>query len=190
MNLTNFTRVGNQKGQSIMELVVAVGIIIFALTAIITLTLYNLVGQKVSENTIIASNLAREGIEVIRNMRDISWLGGDFSETLVLASDHTVTVVFNDLTNSWSLNQTPNTITAAPLYLKNNLYVHDASGQKTNFYRLLTIDFLCSDGSIVTSGTCSGVSVVGYRVISAVRWDDRGGKVHNYQLTDYIYDWK
>jgi type II secretory pathway pseudopilin PulG len=188
MNIYN-----NQKGQGIVELVAAIAIIIFALAGIITLTLVNIIGQKASENSLIASNLAREGIEVVRNLRDTSWLTTGFLGDLVSPSDHTVTAEFDITGNVWTLNNSADSISEARLYLKNNLYVHDSVGSTpTNFYRLITVDFVCADGSVITSGTCSGGTnpVVGYRVKSKVQWHDKGGKTHNYELTDYIYDWK
>lgn len=64
----------NQHGQSLIELSVAIGIISIALLAVISLVLMSLVTQRRSGNYYIAINLAREAVEVARNIRDTNWL--------------------------------------------------------------------------------------------------------------------
>jgi hypothetical protein len=62
------------KGQGILEVVVAISVIIMGLVSIISLVIFNINTQGYSHNMLIASNLAREGVEVIRNIRDSNWL--------------------------------------------------------------------------------------------------------------------
>src|SRR5438128_2018744 len=50
-----------------------------ALTTGLGLAVYALSSAAVSKNSIIASNLAREGVEVVRMMRDSNWLAGEAS---------------------------------------------------------------------------------------------------------------
>lgn len=66
-------------GQSLIETIVAIFVLTTALTAGLGLTIYVFSSSATSQNEIIASNLAREGIEVIRMMRDSNWLAGDAS---------------------------------------------------------------------------------------------------------------
>lgn len=69
----------NQSGQSLIETIVAIFILTSALTAGLGLTIYAFSSTTTSQNQIIASNLAREGIEVVRMMRDSNWLASDVS---------------------------------------------------------------------------------------------------------------
>lgn len=64
----------DQKGQSLIELSVAVSLISIALLAIVSLVTVGIVAQRRSVNYYIAINLAREAIEVARNSRDTNWL--------------------------------------------------------------------------------------------------------------------
>lgn len=71
-NKLNFLR--EQRGQSLIELSVAVGITSIALIAILSLVMMGIVTQRRSYNYYTAINLAREAIEVARNVRDTNWL--------------------------------------------------------------------------------------------------------------------
>lgn len=67
----------NNKGQGIIEVVVAIAVIVVGLVSIISLVVFNLNVQNYNHDMLIASNLAREGIEVIRSVRDNNWLSSD-----------------------------------------------------------------------------------------------------------------
>ena len=69
---TNF-----QSGQTLIETIVAVFILTTALTAGLGLAIYAMGVSTTSQNQIVAASLAREGVEVIRVMRDSNWLVSD-----------------------------------------------------------------------------------------------------------------
>lgn len=64
----------NQRGQGLLELVIAIGVIVTGLFSVWTLYLSNFSGEQESSYRIIGSNLAREGVEVVKNIRDSNWL--------------------------------------------------------------------------------------------------------------------
>jgi type II secretory pathway pseudopilin PulG len=68
-----------QSGQTLIETIVAIFILTAALTSGLSLTVYALSNSRLSINQLIATNLAREGVEVVRMMRDTNWLEGDKS---------------------------------------------------------------------------------------------------------------
>jgi type II secretory pathway pseudopilin PulG len=70
MNLTK----SSQSGQSLIETIVAIFILVTALIAGVGLALYAVANASTNRNQIVANNLAREGIEVFRMMRDSNWL--------------------------------------------------------------------------------------------------------------------
>lgn len=71
----------DQKGQTLIETVVAVFIMIMGIVSALGLAIYSLNASTNISKQIIAVGLAREGIEVIKNMRDTNWLKDTLSTT-------------------------------------------------------------------------------------------------------------
>ena len=69
----------NQIGQTLIETIAAIFILTTALTGGLALTIYVLSNSNTSQDQIVATQLAREGTEVFRMMRDSNWLAGDVS---------------------------------------------------------------------------------------------------------------
>lgn len=65
---------GLQKGQGLLETIVAIGVIVTGLVSVMTLVISNLTGAREAALRYQAVNLAREGIEMVRNARDTGWL--------------------------------------------------------------------------------------------------------------------
>jgi hypothetical protein len=86
-NNINFFK--QRKAQGILEVVIAISVIIIGLVSIMSLVVFNINVQGYNHNMLIASNLAREGVEVVRNMRDSNWLNSkkDWDDSLITASD-------------------------------------------------------------------------------------------------------
>lgn len=190
----------NNSGQTLLEVIVALGVVLSVLITIAGLVMINLFGQKASESRIIAGNLAREGIEAMRQIRDTVKLQkttlDDFTENEYIAVAHYYVPLINTTNNSWNL-RADNINTQ--LYLKNNTYQYDASGTLSPFKRQLVIDPICQDTancSAGTTGVCEisdgiGVCVatIGYRIKSEVQWTENNQAV-NFSLTDFLYDWQ
>lgn len=64
-----------------METVIAIGIILFGLLSVLTLSTSSLVVSTVTSNEFLAANFAREGIEMARAQRDTNWLMYDTDST-------------------------------------------------------------------------------------------------------------
>jgi type II secretory pathway pseudopilin PulG len=64
----------SQAGQTLIETVVAIFIMVMGITSALGLAIYSLNASRNVSNQIIAVGLAREGIEAIKNMRDTNWL--------------------------------------------------------------------------------------------------------------------
>lgn len=65
------------RGQSMLELIVAIGIIVSSVVATIGLVIATTTTSAASKAQILAANLAREGVEVVRSLRDTNWLVAD-----------------------------------------------------------------------------------------------------------------
>ena len=62
-----------QSGFSILEIIVIVFIVSLGLLGILSLTTQNIRVQYINKNNLIASQLAQEGLELVRNIRDTNW---------------------------------------------------------------------------------------------------------------------
>ena len=63
-----------KRGETIAETVIAVAILAIGITLSSTLMANSLRNINTSKNRVIAVNIAREGIEAVRNIRDTNWL--------------------------------------------------------------------------------------------------------------------
>ena len=158
-----------QSGQSLIETIAAIFILTTALTGGLGLTIYAFSVSSLSQNEVIAANLAREGVEVVRMMRDSNWLasdvkGGpwdltacsDIGDRLCYPRTYQQAQPYNNydlslgnqravfspgVTASWSLSNTPD----YDLNLISNgsgVYVHSGSGfggTVTPFARMINI---------------------------------------------------
>ncbi len=99
----------NQSGITLIEVLVASSILIVGIVAALILAMYSLRVAEVSKQELIATNLAREGVEVVRNIRDSNWLDQsdpDWTSGLVGTGTTSYFVpVFNPLTGSWTLSE-------------------------------------------------------------------------------------
>ncbi|MBX4205129.1 MAG: type II secretion system GspH family protein [Candidatus Doudnabacteria bacterium] len=80
-------KTNSQSGQTLLETIIAIFILTTVLTAGLSLTIYSLSHSDRTGEEIIATNLAREAIDVVRNMRDTNWLESDGRATYDLATD-------------------------------------------------------------------------------------------------------
>jgi prepilin-type N-terminal cleavage/methylation domain-containing protein len=101
-----------QKGFSLLEVMVAIFILIMGLSSVLVLTTKSISGASRSTSRLIAANLAQEGIEVVKNIRDYNFNGSDpdgvwtawhatgYSNgcTLIAANQYNCSVQYNSTT--------------------------------------------------------------------------------------------
>ena len=73
----------SRPGFTLLEGIIALTVIIVGLVAGITLAVVNIGSAQNNERRIVAANLAREGIEAMRNSRDSNWLKVDLNKSYV-----------------------------------------------------------------------------------------------------------
>lgn len=190
------------KGQSLVELLIAMFVIVVGLTAATNMILSNARTQEESAARVVGANLAREGVELAKAVRDSNWIAGgstSFVAGLASGTDYTGVPrmeggVFIDFDFS------PDTIGHANAIIKQStnagsrgLFVqgNGSSGQNTIYRRLVTLAPICNDGSILSSGSsCTGGNPqVGVRVSSLAQWTNRTG-THTSLVEDEFYDWR
>lgn len=64
----------NNKGQGLIELLVSIAVIEIGIFSVWSLFLVNFNSEREAEMRIVGVNLAREGVEVVKNIRDSNWL--------------------------------------------------------------------------------------------------------------------
>ncbi len=80
-----------QQGQTLIETVVAIFIMVMGITAALGLASYSLGASTSIRKQIVGIGLAREGMEAVKNMRDTNWLNGELSTNCHNYEDLTTT---------------------------------------------------------------------------------------------------
>lgn len=155
-------------GFTILEIIVVIFIITMGLVGVLSLIIQNVQVQYVNKNNLIASQLAQECLELIRNIRDNNWLAGnDWDSGLVPENYYIV-----DYTGS--LNSVAG-ISEAKLQLRDTgFYWHDPSDPDTIFSRLITI---------------TQPSLELLNISCLVQWSEKSG-VKEYVVDTILYDWR
>lgn len=180
----------DNSGQSLMEMIFALAILLTVITAVLALAANNLGGQKESESQLLANNLAREGIEAVRGRRDSNWLAG--ANWDVAAAGWQAIAEFDSSANSWQLNFN---YADDLLYLANGVCSHNNSGQPSIFRRHLIFNDICQTNegqeAIKPDGEFCDLSEkkVGFKVKSIVGWTEHG-RSRQVVLEDLLFAWK
>lgn len=190
------------RGQTLVELLMALSVIIIGLTASAGVVFSNIRVQEISADRIVATNLAREGVEYTKSIRDSNWLANvAFDTNLHSGTDYTGVPVWVDAQFvgfdftatdmddvDWTtVKLSTNASTTGALYAQGPSY----SGTDTLFQRLVTLQPICSDASVMSEGfSCiSPLTTVGVRVTSRVSWSKRG-VMRTSTIVDELYDWR
>lgn len=190
------------RGQSLVELLIAIFVIVVGLTAATSMIFSNARTQELSAERVIAANLAREGVELAKAVRDSNWIAGgstSFAAGLASGTDYTgVPLMEGGSFGGFSF--TPNDMTHAHTLMRRSTHASSpgllvqgstASGANTIYRRLVTLAPICDDGSILSSGSsCPGGNPqIGIRASSLVQWTNRSG-THTSLVEDEFYDWR
>jgi len=178
------------RGQSFIEAIVAITIIVTSVTSSLAIVQSSVTSARISGSQVIAAGLVREGLEVVRSVRDTNWLSNrSFEVGLIQGSIKTARPFLNIADGTWSINFSTFGINdeVARMYILNQgAYVHantqPGNSSKSQFYRILTIDHICRDDSsgverIVTGVTTClpGETLVGLAVTSQVSFQGISG---------------
>ncbi len=186
--MTRFILFQNQTGQTLIEVIIALGMIVTALVTILTLTFSGISSTRASLNQMIAIELAREGIEVARGVRDSNWLRDvDWQDGLIKSGgDNTAIPVFSPEQNVWTIDFQVNSIsdsTARVFQRSNGLYLQStetvSNTVATPFSRLLHIE-------LKRIPSMAGEKLV---VASRVRWQEKG-RFRQVEVVQELFDWK
>jgi len=163
-----------KKAFTLIEIITVLFVVSLGLVGVLSLIIQNIQAQSLNKNSLMATQLAQEGIELVRKTRDTNWRKlppNRWKEGLTGPS----LSFYMDYTDS-----VPHPLVAPihmPLYLDGDgFYKHSPisidSSDPSIFSRLITIR---SSGSML-------------QVISDVSWQDRD-KTYFYSVTTYLYGW-
>ncbi|EKE19313.1 MAG: hypothetical protein ACD_9C00051G0003 [uncultured bacterium] len=170
----------SKNGFSLIEVLITLMILSVGISAITALMTGNIRTTVNAKNQIIASELAQEGIEMVRNIRESNIVAGRDSFTNLM---HTTTINqtlcridYDDDVLTWKIDDAANCNQGAAglgagnyrLYLKNGFYSHDSTGSSTKFARRMVFSQQDENGDPDTSANP-------YRILvrSIVSWDDQ-----------------
>jgi len=155
------------RGFTLIEVLVSLVIITVAMGPVIILATSAVNVTSRIEHNLIASNLAQEGIEVIRNIRDTNWANNrSFDNNLPVGTWR----VQWDTIGGGLMAVTPN-----PVLKKNNGLYNYVIGTDTVFRRTVTI-----------SKPNSGELVL----VSSVTWLERGNINRTISAESHLFNWK
>lgn len=200
------------RGNTLIELLIAMMVIFVGLFTAATLVYGNLALVQRDTDQVTAMNLAREGIELAKELRDSNWLAGKnfddgmFNPLSGSETDYTATPAWVG-TDAPSFQFTADDLTADTTVVvalsdskSPDFYANQTQppivGTPTLFQRLITFHPICDDGArtVLDSGsTCMtigpDVSKIGVRVESHIRWVRKGTRNDTTIFTD-LYDWR
>lgn len=174
-----------KSGESLVEVLIAVVIVMIFLTGILTMLHQSIFLNENIRMRVMAVNLAREGIEGVRHIRDTNWLAysGNRREKWleglgVTDSDNNKTgiIKFNDGEFEFTENET------TALYLSDGVFTHTSSTTPTPFSRKITLSL--DPVSCPPSMTCP----LRLSVTSQVTWTEEGNE-KEITLQTYLYDY-
>lgn len=158
-----------KKGFSIIEIIIILFIIAIGLLGLLSLIIQNIQSQGYNQRNFVAYQLAQEGIELIRMVRDTNWLQGEsFNEGLM--DGEYVMGYLDDLPQPAGEN-------ASDLILRqeqDGFYQHGGVAPSSGFSRKI----------ILLRENANTLSV-----LVQITWQDKGRNAF-YDLETELYDWK
>lgn len=173
----------NRAGFTIVELIITIFILSFSIFGVYNAFSTIIVLTHGASDRFIASYLAEEGLEVIRNIRDNNWISSQgWTSSLDTCQDGCQADYTTGTDLPGALSIIPWTSGLGGIYLKinNNGFYNYTSGTDTKFKRKITITFL--------SNYIMKVSV-------QVTWDEKpnvlnpSGTPGSIQAVETLYDW-
>ncbi len=154
----------NNNGFTLLETIVAVGLIVVGLISALALITTSLFYVSNIQDRLVAANLMAEGIEAVKNIRDNNWLQNRAWNNGLADGDYQVAY------DSMSLSL----YSGNPLLLDSNGLYNYTSGATTPYVRKISI---------------TNSSSYEIKVISTVTWQRRG-TTYSSSAEDHLFNWK
>lgn len=165
----------SRAGFTLIEAIVAIGIIFVGLVGVLVLLNQSVRSIRVTKSRMVAAHLAQEAIEVVVAIRDSNWAASQGWRTNIPSTTQGIV----------DYSSTAVTTTANPanycMSISGNIYTHGLPPCNTPFLRHVKI--------IDRTDTMSGTSTPFIEVRSIVSWTDTG-TTRTITVVDYLYDWR
>ncbi len=165
-----------KNGFSIIEVLIALFIISLGLVGLLSLVQMNIRVNYINKNTVLAAQLAQEGLELMRKMRDSNWINEEDGDSvgwdLNMAAGTYIVDYNDDLLSPLSPSTGINDNNAILKINSDGFYEH-TNGVNSQFRRVIVIDDKQADSFRITS-------IVSYQ---------KEGRSFDYTATDYLYNW-
>lgn len=159
------------KGFTIIETLTAISVILIGIVGIYSIVPHSLLWEQINIDRFIALQLAREGLELVRNLRDTNWIQkktwneGLTNEGLTYCSSPTLCEIDYDDSNLSS---------STDRFLKINTkgFYQYEDGKETKFKRKIEITKCKTDTECL-------------KIKTIVKWTDK-----EISLEEHLYNWK
>lgn len=193
-------------GYTLLEVIISLSVLVVGIISILTLAVGSLSTTVSALDYLVAANLAREGVELVRNQRDTNWYkGNSFDFGLTNDAYFTAVIDYNDIDASKNLvfAFVPNNIDSSACRLKRSaggVYTRD-TGANTDYYRLIYLNNVCQNLSadpivpgnetVKENGAdCSPLETkIGIDIVSKVKWTTKENP-KTVELRDRVYNWR
>lgn len=154
-----------KNGFTLVEALVALVVLSIALGPALILTSNINNTTAVIRNNLIAANLAQEGVEVIRGIRDTNWFNG------VAFDNGLADGIYRVEWNSDSVMP----LGANPPVKENNGLYNYSNGTDTIFKRTIAI---------------SKINASELRTVSEITWIEKGNRAKSVKVESHLFNWK
>lgn len=162
-----------QKGFTIIEIIVVFFVISMGLIGVLSLIVQNIQAQRIGKNELVASQLAQEGLELTRNIRDMNWItaGNAWSQDISNGGTYVFAIDYNGRS---SINPVsgPSDSTAKLKIDASGFYSHSGLTDSI-FNRAITVT---DNGDYLD-------------VQSEIEWRERSS-IYHYTANTILYDWR
>lgn len=183
----HFVLARKRTGFTLIETVVALAILAVALAGPVTLATRSIFNTRFSKNKLTASQLAAEGIEIVRQKRDSNIMAGNDWTTNICGAGSSCSYQ-GDVTGAWLSCVTCNV--ALGYDSATGLYTQGCSTNCTSFTRVITVDRSIGNERVqLPAGATTITEDNRMRITSTVTWQDNIGP-QSLAFTEILYNWR
>lgn len=165
-------KLNNQKGVTLVEALVTLVVLSFGLIPSLAIVSSSTNLSGLIKNNLIAANLAQEGVEVVRSLRDANWFAGRSFD--------------NGLVGNWRVEYSTNWVTNSPVAAGLNPFLKfDSATGLYNYSTGIDTIFKRSVSIAKTADLCNCKLVL----VSRVDWTQQG-RSRTVSIESHLFDWK